>query len=121
MQTTNRSTAPEFFTIDEVAARFRVSRRKLQEHIRRFPYFRLFGRRKLFTETDIVRLYEALPCHSNSNRRVRVRRHTTASEAPTSESLLTEALALVNERSPTGSVAAGSTKSSAANTQTRVR
>ena len=121
MQTKIQSTAPEFFTIDEVAAHFRVSRRKLQEHIRRFPYFRLFGRRKLFTETDIVRLYEALPCHSNSNHRVRVRRHTTASEAPTSESMLIEALALLNEKQPTAFAAAGATKSSAANTPTRAR
>jgi hypothetical protein len=31
-------------TIDEVAARFRVSRRTLQAHIRRHPYYRLLGR-----------------------------------------------------------------------------
>jgi excisionase family DNA binding protein len=107
------------YTVEEVAARFRVSRRTLQAHIRRFPFYRLLGRRKLFTEADIARLYEALPCPSNSNRRVRAERRTTASGAPISESLLTEALALLTEKQPTASAAGGSTKSSAENTPTR--
>ena len=33
------------FTIDEVAARFRVSRRTLQAYIRSYPLYRLLGRR----------------------------------------------------------------------------
>lgn len=51
----------EFYTLEEVAGRFRVSRRRFQDLIRQFPYYRLLGRRKLFTEDDINRLYEALP------------------------------------------------------------
>jgi excisionase family DNA binding protein len=111
----------ELFTIEEVAARFRVSRRTLQAHIRRFPFYRLLGRRKLFTEADIARLYEALPCPSPSNRRAKAARRSTASGAPTSASMLTEALALLNEKQPTASVVAGSTKSSAARTSTHGR
>jgi hypothetical protein len=42
------------FTVDEVADRFRVSRRTLQAHIRRYAYYRVLGRRKIagvsFTE-----------------------------------------------------------------------
>ena len=42
------------FTIEEVAARFRVSRRTLQSHIRQYPFYRVLGRRKLSTEADIA-------------------------------------------------------------------
>jgi integrase len=55
--------------MDEVAAHFPVSRRSFQAHIRQFPYYRSLGRRKLFTKTDIQKLYEALPCRSSSCRR----------------------------------------------------
>jgi DNA-binding transcriptional MerR regulator len=109
------------FTLEEVAARFRVSRRTLQAHIRKYPHYRTLGRRKLFTEADIARLYEALPCPSSSNLRVKARRRTTALEAPTSESMLTEARALVTERQPNAFAAAGSPKSNAPNTSTRAR
>jgi hypothetical protein len=57
---------PKLFTVEEVAARFRVSRRSFQSFIRQYPYYRTFGRRKLFTEADIAHLYEALPCPSSS-------------------------------------------------------
>src|SRR3954463_1952402 len=112
---------PPLYTIEEVAARFRVSRRSFQAHIRQNPFYRVLGRKKLFTEADIARLYEALPCPSNSKDRVRGRRPTTVSGAATSESMLTEALALLTEKQPTVSATAGSTKSSAANTRTRAR
>lgn len=111
----------KLLTLDEVAGHFRVSRRTFQAHIRRYPFYRTLGRRKLFTEADIARLYEALPCPSNSNHRVKARRRTTALEAPTSESMLTEALALLTEKQQNASAATGSPKSNAANTSTRER
>jgi hypothetical protein len=52
---------PNLFTAEEVALRFRVSRRVLQAHLRTNPHYRLLGRQKLFTEADIARLYESLP------------------------------------------------------------
>ena len=90
--------ALRFFTIDEVAARFRVSRRTLLRHLRAHPHYRSLGRTKLFTEADISHIHETLRCPSNSKNRAQARRRTTPSGAPTWESTLTEALELVNEK-----------------------
>jgi len=57
-----RKLKSDFFTLEEVAERFRVSRRTLQDFLRTHPYYRRLGRRKLFTEADISRLYESLAC-----------------------------------------------------------
>src|SRR5450759_4793623 len=86
---------PKLFTVAEVAARFRVSRRSLQAHLRQHPYYRTLGRRKLFTEPDIARLFEALPCPSVSSRPAKARPRIGASGAPISKSLLTEAQELI--------------------------
>ena len=86
------------YTIEEVAARFRVSRRTLQGHIRNYPYYRLLGRRKLFTEADIAKLYESLPCPSSSSRHARANRRIGLSEGRTSAPTLIEALKLASER-----------------------
>jgi len=48
------------YTIEEVATHFRVSRRTLQNHLRNHPYYRQFGRRKLFSEGDIAKLSRAM-------------------------------------------------------------
>jgi hypothetical protein len=53
--------------MEEVAERFRVSRRTLQAHLRQHSYYRNVRRRKLFTEMDIALLYEALQCPSSSS------------------------------------------------------
>jgi len=116
-----QETVTKLFTIEEVARQFRVSRRTLLGHLRRHPHYRVLGRKKLFTEIDIANLYESLPCPSNSSRREKVRRRITASGAPTAESMLTEALALLTGKQPTASVAAGAKKSNAVNTPTRER
>jgi hypothetical protein len=60
-------TTLELFTLDEVAATFRVSPRKMREHVRLHPFYRILGRRKLFTRSDIKALYEALECPSSSS------------------------------------------------------
>lgn len=49
-----------FYTLDEVAERFRVSRRTMQDFIRAHPFYRQIGRRKLFTEDDIHSLAGAM-------------------------------------------------------------
>src|SRR5262249_60022461 len=98
-----------FLTLDEAAAKLRKSRRWLQSFLRRHPYYRLAGRTKLFTEADINRLYEALPCPSNSSRRES--RRSSRSGVPTSESTLTEALRLANELLPRRPSRSGNAKS----------
>ena len=88
----------QLFTIEEVAMHFRVSRRTLQAHIRKYPYYRNLGRRKLFTEADIMKLYESLPCPSSSSRHVRENPRIGASAGRTSVNTLTAALKLASER-----------------------
>src|ERR1035437_7761365 len=95
MKSMSARSVSEFYTVDEVTARFRVSRRTLQAHLRQHPYYRTLGRRKLFTEPDIARLFEALPCTSVSSRPAKARPRTGASGAPISKSLLTEAQELI--------------------------
>ncbi len=43
---------PVFYTLDQVAAAFHVSRRTMQDIIKEHPYYRRAGRRKLFSEAD---------------------------------------------------------------------
>ena len=94
--------------LEEVAERFRVSRRTMQEVVRAHPYYRVIGRRKLFTEADIARLYEALPCPSNSSSANPV---FGTFAAPSEASLLTKAHALLNAKPLKRSERAGSGRS----------
>jgi excisionase family DNA binding protein len=84
-------------TVEEVADRFRVSRRTLQAHIRRHPFYRLIGRRKLFTEDDVRKIYESLSCPSNSHADTAAPIGTCV--APSEASLWTKAQALLTEKS----------------------
>src|SRR6185369_15351294 len=71
------ATPLELFTLDEVAATFRVSSRTMRDHVRRYPFYRLLGGRKLFTRADIRALYEALECPSSSSEDPAVRTGTS--------------------------------------------
>jgi hypothetical protein len=51
------------YTMDEVGQRLHKSRRWLQDFIRINPYYRMAGRTKLFTVTDLFRLCARL-CHA---------------------------------------------------------
>lgn len=51
---------PVVFTMNEVAARLRISRRALQELVKKHPFYANNGRKKLFAEADIVALWEAM-------------------------------------------------------------
>src|SRR6266705_3539813 len=70
-------------TVEEVAQRLHKSPRWLQDFLRDHPtgpdgrpFFRLAGRTRLFSESDVGRLYEALPCPSSSSRRDKAKART---------------------------------------------
>jgi hypothetical protein len=56
----------KLYTMDEAASIFRVKKRVFAEFIADKPFYRVIGRAKLFTDQDIVQLYEAMACPSNS-------------------------------------------------------
>src|SRR5262245_574830 len=60
-------TTLELFTLDEVATTFRISVRTMRNYLKRYPFYRLLGARKLFTRSDIRALYEAMECPSSSS------------------------------------------------------
>jgi hypothetical protein len=93
--------------IGEAARDLRKGERWLRDWLKRHPrdqngepYYRLAGRTKLFTDRDIDRIRENLPCPLPSFRRSLPARRITTSVAPISVSLLTEARALLTKSSP---------------------
>lgn len=89
---------PRFKLLAEAAEELRKGERWLRDWLKQHPrdvhgeaFYCLAGRTKLFTNADIDRIRESLPCPSRSSRRKLGVRRTTTSAAPTSESLLTEA------------------------------
>src|SRR5262249_15093889 len=85
-------------TMDEAAKELRISRRWLQDFIKRYPYYRTVGRKKLFNSEDISRLIGALPCPGSSSRPAKAKRRSGTSAANTSASDLTTALELARQR-----------------------
>lgn len=91
------------FNMDEAAKLLRISRRSLQEIVKRHPFYYPNGRRKLFQESDIANLREAMrseanedrqrikTCLSNLSHRATARRRITPSEGPISGPIWTEA------------------------------
>jgi excisionase family DNA binding protein len=55
--------APRIYTLDEAAARMRMSRRYLQELVKKHPFYALKGRQKLFTDADLLQLLDAMRPH----------------------------------------------------------
>src|SRR3546814_729538 len=97
-------TAPiTVYTMEEVAAHLKVSRRVLQDLIKEFPYYRRAGRRKLFTAEDINEIVRRLPCRSSSTGAGIP--PTTTSGALSEASLWTKAQKLLTAppRKPSGS------------------
>jgi hypothetical protein len=86
-------------TMTEAAERLRKTPRWLTSWLRGnpqdangIPYCRQAGRTRLFTETDVARIVEALlPCRSSSSRPAKARRRTGRSAGHTSVSTWTEA------------------------------
>ena len=96
------------YTMDEAAELIHVSRRSMQEIVKRHPFYYVNGHKKLFTEADIAAIVtglrqEALPCPSPSNRHAKASRQTGRSAAPTSASAWTRAQELLSKRSPSKS------------------
>jgi hypothetical protein len=102
-------------TMDEVAGKLRKSRRWLQEFLHDHPYYRLAGRTKLFTEEDINRLIEALPCPGSSSRHAKAGRRIGTSGGSTSGSLWTTARELLTGERPPRSLRRGSGKPNVVN------
>ena len=88
--------ALQLYTMPEVAAQFRVSRRWLQDFIKIYPFYRIAGRLKVFSPTDIQRLYEALPRPPSSSSRTFIP-SMIRSGVRTSESEWTDLLKLVSK------------------------
>jgi hypothetical protein len=89
------------FTMNEVAGQMRVSRRWLQDFIQVHPYYRMVGRKKLFTPEDINRLIESLPVPKEPVWLKRRRARAGAAPQTRSQSnadALAQALALAREK-----------------------
>ena len=54
------------FTFDEAAKGLGVSKRSLQEIVKRHPHYARNGRVYLFCENDIRLIWEGMRCHSSS-------------------------------------------------------
>ena len=95
--------ATRLSTMNEVADRMRVSRRWFQGFVKAHPFYRLAGRKKLFSESDIRLLMDALPCPCDSFRLEMANRRTTRSAAHISERPLIELRELLAGNSPRAS------------------
>ena len=109
IETAKRDSArdkPRFKLLAEAAMELCKGERWLRDWIKQNPcdargeaYYRLAGRTKLFTDFDIDRIRESLPCPLPSSRRKLGARRITTSGAATSESLLIEARKLLSKTS----------------------
>ena len=93
-------------TIDEAAAVLRKGTRWLASWLKAHPvdrygepFYHLAGRTKLFTDNDIDRIRQSLPCPLPFARRARQNRQVTRYAAPISARLLNEAQELLTEGS----------------------
>lgn len=56
---------PRIYTLDEAAVRLRMSRRYLQELVKKHLFYALKGRQKMFTDADLNQLLEAMRPHKD--------------------------------------------------------
>ena len=91
-------------TMDDVAARLRISRRKLQDILRDHPYYLQVGRSKRFAEEDFQRLIAALrhPVHPSAERRFQGDLNPPLSEAEIRRRLLKHQAARKPKRAKRG-------------------
>jgi hypothetical protein len=82
----------KLYTMDEAAAIFRVKKRIFAEFIAGKPFYRVIGRAKLFTDQDIVQLYEAMECPSISANATAPSTGASAAHSVASESARVAAL-----------------------------
>ncbi len=84
----------QFLTMDDVAGRLHVSKRWLQGYVSGKPLGRIVGKKRLFTEADVMMIWENMPCPSSSTP-ARTARQTTAYAASSMELELTKARELL--------------------------
>ncbi len=89
----------------------RIKRRRLQMLLHEFPFYRMIGRRKVFTRGDLEKIVEALPQPSASSLPARGVRRTGASGGRTLDATLTLARDLLNQPSPKQASGAKSVRS----------
>lgn len=76
----------QFLTMEEVSSRLHVSKRWLQGYVSGKPLGRIVGKKRLFTEADVMQIWESMPCPSSSIKAQTARQtigyvgRTTASE-----------------------------------------
>lgn len=101
-----------FITMDEVAKRLCVSKRWLQDFLKTRPFGKLAGRRRLFTEADVVAIFEELPsCRSISVPRVKEKAQTMKFAGRTSGNELSDLRELLTAGRPQKSSRASKMKS----------
>ncbi len=105
MPAADQSAGPigRIYSMDEAAAELHISRRALQDLIKTHPHYALNGHKKLFSETDIRALWEAMRCPSNSSRPSRAKRQTGTSAARTSDDMWKRAQERLSKPSRGGS------------------
>src|ERR1700704_4565001 len=86
------------FSFDEAAAHLRVSKRAFQDIIKRHPFYAKNGRVYLFSESDVLKIWEAMRCPSNSN--AARDPNIGISVAPSEASLSSKLRALTTRRRP---------------------
>jgi hypothetical protein len=72
----------DVYTFAEAAAKLRVSPRAFHGIIRKFPHYAKNGRVYLFSDSDILAIWESMRCASTSTNELRVRTSTSASRTP---------------------------------------
>jgi hypothetical protein len=111
------------YSMADAAKLVPMCRRKLQDFIKRHPFYYLNGTRKLFTASDINAIRAAMrqeaeedrerakQCLSSLSRHVRAKRPSIPSVAPTSGPIWTEARRRLTELRQGSSSPSGKTKS----------
>jgi len=91
--------APTLYSMDQVAERLGTSKRWLQGFVSGRPFGRMAGRSRVFTESDIAQIIEALPAPPCSTRSVLTRK-TGVYAGRTSGSASTKLRELLTEKKP---------------------
>jgi hypothetical protein len=94
----------QFLRMRDVAARFHKSKRWLKGYLRQHPFdrdgkpfYRLAGRSKLFTEADVLRLFESFPAPAEPAWMIRQQRGQPAAPDRSSRNSYAEAVAKIDE------------------------
>ena len=103
--TAEQSPLGRIYTMDEVAQAMRMSRRALQDLLKKYPYYSRNGHKKLFRQADIEALWEAMRCPSNlPEEKVRT---TGTSAGPSEASLYLRARELTSRKPQRKSASSG--------------